>query len=287
MSSILPTREPWRALLDDERAVTGAAERGVDGREDDVPRGARAVGDVALATVEHPVLAVLAAARPDAGDVAARARLGERVGAPLEQLRSSCRRRSRGSAPSARAYRSRARADRRGPGPGSRGGGPRRPSAISSAATIDVRCWPSSSACGGAPTSAVVAALARRGAHRRGAQVRRAASRGCAGTRAGTPCSRSHVEALRADDAHGEPVDGLFDLLLALVSVKSIIGALRRRCLRRRRSGTPALGSTSPGSMGRAELDGGGKLIERAPAVIAQSWSCFRRASASRRRSRA
>src|SRR5437667_154318 len=47
-----------RALLDDERAVRGAPLRRVEGREDHHPVGAPAVGDEALAPVEHPLLAL-------------------------------------------------------------------------------------------------------------------------------------------------------------------------------------------------------------------------------------
>ena len=122
----LADREPRRPLLHDERAVAGAPQRGIDRREDDVPRRARAVRDVALAPVEDPVLAVLAAARADAGDVAPGARLGERVGAPAELLAHVVEDRRR-SASSARACRSRAPAGRRAPGPGRQRAARRRP----------------------------------------------------------------------------------------------------------------------------------------------------------------
>src|SRR5262245_35108977 len=64
--------------------MTGASERGIDRGEDDIPRGARAVRDEALAAVDDPVLSVFAAARANPGDVGSGARLGESVRAPFQ-----------------------------------------------------------------------------------------------------------------------------------------------------------------------------------------------------------
>src|SRR5581483_9098757 len=80
----LADRHSVRAFLDDERAMSGASERRIDGREDDAPRGARPVRDEALSAVDHPLLAFFSAARADSGDVRAGARLGERVRAPFQ-----------------------------------------------------------------------------------------------------------------------------------------------------------------------------------------------------------
>ena len=60
------------------------AERWVDRREDHYPRRARADRDVALATIENPVVTVATTARSNAADVAPRAGLGEAVGAPFQ-----------------------------------------------------------------------------------------------------------------------------------------------------------------------------------------------------------
>src|SRR4029079_6115761 len=76
--------ETGRVSFDDERALTGAAESGIDGREDHDPRGATAVGDVTLATVQDVRVAIAFAARANRSDVAAGAGFGESIGAPAK-----------------------------------------------------------------------------------------------------------------------------------------------------------------------------------------------------------
>ena len=70
--------EAGRAALDDERAVPVAAEGRVDRRPHDDPLGARRVRAEHLLPGEHPLVALLAGAGLDPGDVAAGARLGHR-----------------------------------------------------------------------------------------------------------------------------------------------------------------------------------------------------------------
>ena len=74
--------EPGRALLDDEQAdagMTGAT--GADGSRDEV--GAYAAGDERLAAVDDVAVTVAYGGRPDARDVGAAARLGDRERADL------------------------------------------------------------------------------------------------------------------------------------------------------------------------------------------------------------
>ena len=62
------------------------AELRVDGRDDHGDVGDPAVGDEDLGAVEHPFVAVATGGRPQALDVGAGLRLGDRVGADLQLL---------------------------------------------------------------------------------------------------------------------------------------------------------------------------------------------------------
>ena len=76
-------------FFEDSRFRIGIAHRRLailDRGEDDVPRSPRAVRDVALSPVQDPRVALFAAARANAGDVAPGAGLGEGIRAPLERL---------------------------------------------------------------------------------------------------------------------------------------------------------------------------------------------------------
>ena len=103
--------EARRVPLDDERAVAVAAEGRIDRRPHDHPLGARRVRAEHLLSGEHPLVALLAGAGLDPGDVTAGARLGHRHRPPAG-LRVVGEH-AAGSAPAARAWRSCAAPSRR------------------------------------------------------------------------------------------------------------------------------------------------------------------------------
>src|SRR5215471_16588419 len=80
----LAAHESGRSFLDHERTMPGSPERGIHGCKNHHPVGLPAVGDEALASMEHPLGAVLATGRSDARDVAAGAGLGEPVCAVMQ-----------------------------------------------------------------------------------------------------------------------------------------------------------------------------------------------------------
>jgi hypothetical protein len=68
-----------RSLFDDEGAMAGAAQVLVERRENDHPGGARPIGDEALRSVQHVVVAIRPGRGADIGDVRSRSRLGQPV----------------------------------------------------------------------------------------------------------------------------------------------------------------------------------------------------------------
>ena len=233
------------------------------------------------------MVAVLAAARADARDVAARARLGEAVGAPLQRPVVEVLEDRRRSASSAPACPSRAPADRRGRGRGDTSRRPPSPQASSSDASTPKRFEPlgprfvsasffSSSV--SSPTPARIAfepmLVARR------AMLRRNSS--------GMPRCAIPRERLRTDDVLGEAADAFAHLEL-LLGEREFDGhlILLLRSAQTKAFCVSGVGSTSPGSMRRAERDRAPRADRRARRSCRRGRSASRRASASRRGSRA